>query len=194
MSSSLRIIVADDEPLLVEELSFFLDKLGHQVVGTASSGKELVDLCAQLQPDLVVTDIKMPELDGLEAAKLVRGSSHPVPFVVVTAYPDKEFLHRAADQHVMAYLVKPIREEDLRATIYLAMQRFHELQFLLRETNDLKRSLEERKLVERAKGILMKRATLSEADAFRRLQELASTKHQKMAEIAKTVIAADEFF
>lgn len=193
MNKPLRIIVADDEQLLVEELSAYLTDLGHEVIATVATGKELVDKARKLKPTLVVTDIKMPDMDGLDAVKRI-GDERPTPVVIISAFHDDDYIRRANEQCVLAYLVKPIDENSLKTSIAIANRRFQEFQALLVENNDVKQSLENRKRIERAKGILMKRSNLSESDAFGRLQELASTKHQKMVQIAASIIEADEAF
>jgi response regulator NasT len=165
--------------------------LGHEVVAIASTGRELVNACESHEVDLVITDIRMPEMDGLEAATRLR-SANPVPVIIVSAYYDADLIQRALDDHVLAYLVKPIKRADLEAAIALVVRRFREFQALQRQTDDLRKALEDRKLVERAKGILMRRAGLDEESAFRRLQKLSSDKNQKMVEIARTIILAEE--
>lgn len=135
----------------------------------------------------------MSDMDGLEAIQKI-GTDGPVPVIIASAYHDPDYIERALQAHVLAYLVKPIVEADLKISIALAMQRFQEFQALLQETDDLRQALNDRKIIERAKGILMKRAELSEADAFRRLQDLASTKNQKMVQIANTIVTAEDAF
>jgi two-component system, response regulator PdtaR len=193
MNSSLRIIVADDEPDVLEHFKECLMALGHQVVAAVGTGAELVEQCNALHPDLVVTDIKMPQLDGIEAATRIR-QNYPVPVILVSAYHDPELIERALADHVLAYLVKPIRKDDLEPAIALAMRRFKEFQALHQQAEDLRQALEDRKVVERAKGVLMKRAQLDEPAAFARLQKLASEKNRKMVEIARMIITAEEAF
>lgn len=193
MSESLRIAVAEDEPELLADLEESLVEFGHEVVATAANGAELVERCRETLPDLVITDIKMPDMDGLEAAEQIR-KSRPTPIVLISAYHDREFVDRALKEHVLAYLVKPVNDHSLKASITLAMQRFKEFQALQQQTADLHEALESRKLVERAKGILMQRAGLSEPDAFKRLQLLSSQKNKKMAEIARTIVEAEQAF
>ncbi len=135
----------------------------------------------------------MPDLDGLEAIKRI-GQQRPIPVVIISAHHDPEFIQRALDSHVLAYLVKPIDDANLKTSISLAIWRFKEFQALHQQAADLRQALEDRKIVERAKGILMKRADLDEQAAFGRLQELASNKHIKMIEIAKMLVTADEAF
>ena len=144
--------MADDEPLLVEEISAYLQDAGHEVVGTASTGKELVDRCDELQPGLVVTDIKMPDMDGLEAAEKIC-TKQPIPVVIVSAYHDEDFIKRATEQCIMSYLVKPINEGSLKASLALAIRRFQEFEALHAENSNLRQTLEDRKIIERAKGV-----------------------------------------
>ena len=193
MTQPLRIVVADDEPDMRDYFAKMLPLLGHKVVGIAANGEELVVLCRSVQPDLVVTDIKMPDMDGIDAASRVY-EERPVPVILVSAYHEPELIHRAEADHIMGYLVKPIKQADLGPVIALTMRRFEQFQELHKEAANLRQALEDRKVIERAKGILMKRAGLDEQDAFRRLQKLASDKNLKLVEIARTVVTADEAF
>jgi response regulator NasT len=191
MTRSLKIAVADDELDMRDYFQQILPLLGHQVVGAAQTGRELVDLCAATQPDLVITDIKMPDMDGIDAsARIYRNA--PVPVILVSAYHDPDFIHRAEEDHILAYLVKPIKQADLEPAIGIALRRFEQFQALRKETLDLKQALEDRKVIEKAKGILMKKAGLDEHDAFRRLQRLASDKNRKLVDIAQTILTAEE--
>ena len=190
---SLRIAIADDEPEVLENLKEMLADLGHEVVAAVGSGRELLNSVQEFSPELVITDIKMPDMTGLDAAEEIR-KMHPLPVVIVSAYHDQEFIDRALEEHVLAYLIKPLQEETLKASITLAAQRFKEFQALQKQAADLQQAIEDRKFIERAKGILMKRAGLIEADAFRRLQVLSSQKNQKMIEIARTIVEADAAF
>ncbi|RPI91246.1 MAG: response regulator [Planctomycetaceae bacterium] len=191
MNPTLKIAVADDEIDMREYLQKILPVLGHMVVSTAATGKELLDNCHRHPPDLVITDIKMPEMDGIEAAVELY-KIHPVPVILVSAYHDRELIERAEADHVMAYLVKPIKQADLEPAIALAMHRFSQFQALRKETIDLRQALADRKVIERAKGILMTRANLNEPDSFRRLQKLASEKNKKLVEIATMIVTAEE--
>jgi response regulator NasT len=191
MTRSLKIAVADDELDMRDYFRQFLPLLGHTVVGAAQTGRELLDLCAATSPDLVITDIKMPDMDGIDAAiQLYRQA--PVPVILVSAYHDHEFIQRAEADHILAYLVKPIKQADLEPTIAIAIRRFEQFQALQKETANLKQALEDRKVIEKAKGILMKKAGLDEHDAFRRLQKLASDKNRKLIEIAHIILTAEE--
>ena len=191
MSESLRIVAADDEVNMRDFYRTILTRQGHQVIGIAENGRELVELCREHRPDLVVTDIRMPELDGLDAVREISRES-PVPAIVVSAYHDEEFLERARAESILAYLVKPIRATDLEPAIVLARQRFREFQALQQQAEDLRQTLEDRKLIERAKGVLMNRAGLSEQDSFRRLQRLSNDRNVKLVEIARSIVTAEE--
>ena len=191
MTESLRIAIAEDEDELLIDLEETLREFGHEVVAKAKNGNDLVARCRETRPDLVITDIKMPDMDGLEAAEQIR-KENPIPFVIISAYHAPEFVERALKEHVLAYLVKPLNEKSLKASITLSMQRFKEFQALQQQALDLRQALEDRKTVERAKGILMERAGLSERDAFRRLQLLSSRKNRKMIELARTIVEAED--
>ncbi len=143
------------------------------------------------QPDLVITDIKMPDMDGIDAAAQIYRKA-AIPVILVSAYHDAEFIRRAEADHIMAYLVKPIKQSDLEPAIGIAMRRFEQFQALHKETSDLKQALEDRKVIEKAKGLLMKKTGLDEHDAFRRLQKLASEKNRRLIEIAQSILTAEE--
>ena len=193
MTRSLRVAVADDEPDMQEYLRDTLTRLGYEVVCVVGDGKALARECRALRPDLVITDVKMPGLDGLEAAAEICRDG-PVPIVVVSAYHDEEVVERAAANHVLAYLVKPIRESNLVPAITIALRRFAEFQALHAEAADLRQALEDRKLIERAKGILMREAGVDEETAFRRLQKLASGKNRKLVDMARMIVETAEAF
>jgi response regulator NasT len=191
MNRSLRIAVADDEPVMCEYLEKTLPLLGHHVVGIARNGRELVRLCQQTQPDLIITDIKMPELDGIEASRQA-GAPRPAPVILVSAYHDPELIERAGQEHVQAYLVKPIKQADLETAISLAMLRYEQFRTLFKEAADLRQALEDRKIIERAKGVLMEKAGLTEQQAFQRLQKLASVKNLRLVQLAGMIVTANE--
>jgi len=188
---SLRIAVADDELDMREYFGETLPLLGHQVVTLASTGRELIDLCANASAELVITDIRMPDMDGIEAAGYLY-QSRPIPVILVSAYHDDELIARAEAEHISAYLIKPVKQADLETAISIAMRRFEQFQSLSAEAASLRQALEDRKLIERAKGILMKRAGLDEPLAFTRMQRLASEKNYKLVEIAKIILTAEE--
>jgi response regulator NasT len=192
-SGSYRIAVADDERDMRQFFQELLGALGHQVVAVAETGKQLLEQCRTSRPDLVITDIKMPDMDGLQALEQIE-KEQPVPAILVTAHHDAEYLVRAGINHVMAYLIKPVKPVDLQAAISLAMMRFEHFQALTREAATLRQALEDRKVIERAKGTVMKRVRVDEGDAFRRLQKLASDMNCKLIEIAHRVIQSEEVF
>lgn len=193
MTTSLRIAVADDEPDMRDYFQDMLPRLGHTVVAVAKSGRELVEQSRIVQPDLVITDIKMPDLDGIEAAVEIY-RDRPTPVILVSAHHDSGLIERAEMDHIMGYLVKPIKQSDLAPAIAIAVSRFAQFQTMRQEASDLRQALADRKTIERAKGILMKNANLDEATAFRRLQKLASDKNRKLAEIASMILTAQEAF
>src|SRR5262249_55214881 len=137
--------------------------------------------------------IKMPDMDGIEAAQAIN-QGRPIPVILVSAHHDTDLLNRAKLENVMSYLVKPIKEPDLQSAITLAMLRFQHFQALAKEARDLRQALEDRKLIERAKGIVMRRVRVDEDEAFRRLQRLASNHNQRLVEVAQRVLAAEEVF
>ncbi len=193
MSRTLRIAVADDEPRMRDYYNDVLPLLGHQVICAAQSGQELVRFCRGTRPDLIVSDIKMPDLDGIDAVAEI-GRTEPIPAILVSAYHDPDLIERTRGEQVLAYLVKPIKQADLEVAIALAMQRFEEFQALRKETGELRQALTDRKQIERAKGILMKRAGLDEEGAFRRLQKLARDHNQKLIDAALHILRAEEAF
>ena len=193
MNTPLRIVVADDEPDMREYFQRILPRLGHKVVAACQNGTELVEQVRGQRPDLVITDIKMPDMDGIDAAAILY-RENPVPVILVSAHHEPELIARAEADHILGYLVKPIKQADLEPVISLAMRRFEQFQALQKEAADLRQALEDRKLIERAKGILMKKVGLDEPEAFRRLQKLASDRNLKLVEAARIVLAADEVF
>ncbi|QGJ71952.1 Response regulator receiver [Planctomycetales bacterium 10988] len=191
MKKSLRILIADDKPRMLDYLQVMLPPLGHQVVATATDGKQLIEQAQRHHPDLILTDIWMPEIDGLDAvAQICR--QEPVPVIVISAHSDSESIQRASSEYIFGYLVKPVKKKDLEPAISVAMLRFEQFQSLRKEARDLWQALSDRKLIERAKGILMKRSQLDEETAFRRLQQMARDKNEKLASIAKTLVAAED--
>jgi two-component system, response regulator PdtaR len=188
---SLRVVVAEDEADMRDYYNLALPRLGHKVVGLCRDGHELIETCRTTQPDLVIADIAMPGIDGIAAAEAV-ASERAVPVILVSAHADADLIQRAQQDCVMAYLVKPITEPDLTTSITIAMMRFEQFRTLARETENLKQALADRKVIERAKGILMQTCDLNEAEAFRRLQKLSWDRNRKMADLARTIIEAAE--
>lgn len=187
---ALNILIADDEQDMRDWFEKILPLLGHKV-HAVTNGRQLVAAAREFRPDLVITDIKMPDMDGIAAAEQLY-RDYPIPVILVSAYHEAELIERAEADHVMAYLVKPITKADLEPAIGLAMRRFDQFQQLQREANDLRQALADRKVIERAKGIIMKRASLDEPEAFRRLQKLASEKNKKLIELATMIVTTEE--
>jgi AmiR/NasT family two-component response regulator len=191
----LRIAVADDERDMRDYFARILPVLGHEVVAVAAHGRQLVEACAATDPDLVITDIKMgdgPEaIDGIEAAGRIF-ARRAVPVILVSAFHDPELVERAEQDHALAYLVKPIKQADLETAIALSMRRFAQFRALEQEATDLRQTLEDRKLIERAKGLLMRKMGLNEHEAFRRLQKISRERNMKLREIAQTMILSEE--
>jgi response regulator NasT len=185
--SGLRIVIADDEAVIRLGLRAMLEDQGYRVVGEAADGKRALDLVGKLEPDLVFLDIKMPGVDGLQAARRLL-ADRAVPVIILTAYADRAFIDQAKEAGALAYLVKPVRESDLAPAVEMAMGRFREIQALREEIGSLEETLETRKLVERAKGMLMRREGLDEAAAFARLQKQARDTRKTMKEVAQGIL------
>ena len=183
-----RILVAEDEALIRLDLAEMLGEAGYDVVGQASNGEQAVEMARELEPDLVIMDVKMPVMDGITAAEEI-GAAKICPVVMLTAFSQTELVERARDAGVMAYIVKPFTAADLSPAIDIARSRWTEMKALESEIADLGERLETRKQVDRAKGILMKKLKISEADAFRWIQKTAMDRRLGMKEVADAVIS-----
>ncbi|MEU3646742.1 response regulator receiver and ANTAR domain protein [Lentzea waywayandensis] len=182
-----RVLVAEDEALIRLDLVEMLREEGYDVAGEAADGEEAIKLATELNPDLVILDVKMPKVDGIEAAQHIAGN-RIAPVVILTAFSQRDLVERARDAGAMAYLVKPFAKRDLVPAIELAMSRFNELAALEQEVAGLTERLETRKVVERAKGILMTKQGLSEPEAFRWVQRTAMDRRTTMKAVAEAVI------
>lgn len=186
-----RILIAEDNDLVSLTLEEQLKGLGYEVVGIARSGTEAINLARRLSPDLIIMDIRMPEMEGTEAAARIR-DQQAVPIIMLTAYADKDTIRKAEAAGALAYLVKPVNENELPPAINIALARFKEMQSLRSENLELQEALEARKVIERAKGILMQRLGLNEREAYERLRQRARDKRAKMKDIAQAIIEAEE--
>jgi response regulator NasT len=193
MSRLLKIAVADDEPRMLDFYRETLPQLGYEVVCAAQAGRELVEQARATRPDLIITDIKMPDMDGIDAARQIC-QDEVIPVILVSAFSDPELIERAGSNYVMAYLIKPIKPKDLEPAIGIVRRRFEEFQALRKETDNLRQAIQDRKLIERAKGIMMKRTGQDEASAFRRLQKLARDTNRKLVEVAQMILTVEEVY
>jgi two-component system, response regulator PdtaR len=187
-SAALRILVAEDETIIRLDLKETLERAGHEVCAEARDGEEAVELARTEKPDLAVLDVKMPRLDGIEAARRIL-AERPIPIVMLTAYGQDELVARAVEAGVFGYLVKPFRETDLLPAMQTARARHAELEALREEAESLAEALATRKVVERAKGLLMEREGLSEQDAFTRLQRASQVSGRPMRVVADALLA-----
>ena len=190
MKPSLRVVVAEDEALIRLDLVEMLTEAGYEVVGQAGDGEAAISITEKERPDLVVMDVKMPKLDGISAAERI-ANQRIAPVVILTAFSQRDLVERARDAGAMAYLTKPFTIEDLMPAIELAVSRFQEIKQLDAEVTDLQEQLKARKLIEKAKGILMKNLKISEPEAFKWMQKTAMDKRRSMTDVAQLVM--DEF-
>ncbi|HEY0607671.1 MAG TPA: response regulator [Herpetosiphonaceae bacterium] len=185
-----RVLIAEDNELVSLTLEEQLTNLGYTVVGVARTGNEAVRLCAQLTPDIVIMDMQMPELGGDAAAQQI-AKQHPTPVIMLTAYSDSEHIRKAESSGALGYLVKPINPEELPPAIDVAIARFREMQKLRDQVDTLQETLESRKVIERAKGILMQRRQLSEDEAYELMRQRARDRHCKVKDIAQAIVEAE---
>jgi AmiR/NasT family two-component response regulator len=182
-----RVLIAEDEALIRLDLKEMLEEEGYDVVGEAGDGETAVSLAEQLRPDLVILDVKMPVMDGIAAAERIAGA-RVAPVVILTAFSQRDLVERARAAGAMAYLVKPFQKKDLLPTIEMAASRFAEIVALETEVSDLNERLETRKLVERAKGVLMEKQGMTEPEAFRWIQRTAMDRRTSMKMVASAVL------
>jgi len=186
-----RVIIADDESLIRMDLREMLTNLGYLVVGEVADGRSAVNQARELRPDIVIMDIKMPDMDGIEAAQILT-EERIAPVVLLSAYSQRDLVQRAQEAGVVAYLIKPYREEELAPSIEVALARFREFKELEAQVSDLEVALETRKLVDRAKGILMDKQGLTEAEAFRKIQKMSMDNRKPMKDVAEAIILAHQ--
>ncbi|KPL91290.1 MULTISPECIES: ANTAR domain-containing response regulator [Herpetosiphon] len=188
--ATIRILLAEDNELVALTMEEYLTDLGYQVVGVARTGTQALELARQLDPDMAILDVKLPELEGTEVAARLY-AERPMPIVMVTAFTDRDTIRKAERAGALGYLVKPVTMEALTPAIDIALARFAEIRALRQEVDALHESLEARKLIERAKGILMQRLNISEHDAYERLRHRAREKRVKLKDVAQTIIDAE---
>jgi len=184
----LRILIAEDESLTRAILRTRLEKLGHQIVAEAENGLQALEAARATKPDAILMDIRMPVMDGIEAARQII-AEHPCALLFLTAYNDEDLVQQASETGALAYLMKPFRKEELAPALEIAMRRFRQLQDQNQRIACLKEALETRKIIERAKGILMDQHGMTEQDAFRYIHFKARSQNKKMREIAEGILA-----
>ncbi|NLY47268.1 MAG: response regulator [Tissierella sp.] len=187
-----RIVIIDDEPITRLDIKEILEDANYEVVGEASDGFEAISVCSNVLPDLVIMDIKMPLLDGLSAAKKIVEDGTTSGIILLTAYNDNEYIDKAKAFGALGYLVKPLDERSLIPMVELAISKGKETDNLKRELERLSKELEERKIIERAKGALMERESLSENDAYKKLRDISMQRRIPLVEVAKLMVLANE--
>ncbi len=185
---TIRVVIAEDEAIIRLDLRETLEEEGYDVVGECGRGEQAVELVRELRPDLAILDIKMPGMDGLEAARII-GSEKICGVLMLTAFSQREVVEEARDAGALAYLVKPYQKSDLIPAIEVAIGRFRELQHLTGEVDSLGEQLESRKLVDRAKGILIDECGLREGEAFTFIQRTAMSERSRMRDVAERILA-----
>jgi len=185
----LKAVIAEDEQLTRTIIRARLEKLGHVVVAEAGDGVQAVEAARTHKPDVIIMDIKMPVMDGIEAARTILSES-PCAILFLSSFNEQELVEQATETGALAYLMKPFRKEDLAPALEMAVRRFRQIRSQQREIDDLKETLETRKIIERAKGILMDRHHMSEEEAFKRIHFQARNQNKKMREIAQSIITA----
>jgi|SRR5688572_16854943 len=192
-TGTLQIAIADDDQDVREFLERFVPVIGHAVHSVAANGRELVEHCRRAPPDLILADVKMPDMSGLEAVEAIARFA-TVPTILLTGHAVPAWLEKAKELGVMAYLVKPVTEHDLAPAIALARRHFEEMQALRKESAELKQALEDRKIIERAKGAVTRRVGVNENEAYRRMRKVASNANRKIVDVAREILAAEETF
>ena len=191
--TGLKIVVAEDEYLILMGIKSNLESLGHEVIGEATNGHELIKIALEKKPDLIIADINLPVINGLEALKKINEKLF-IPSIIVSGYDDEKLINEAKEIGVLGYLIKPVDESDLKASIEIAVSRFEDIKKLKEELDETKEALESRKTIERAKGIVMERLQLKEDEAMRFLQKKSRNSNKKLVEVANEIIEADKAF
>lgn len=191
MGKKIQVLIAEDDYLVLMSLRLSLENLGYEVVAEATDGLQAVEQALQKKPDLILMDINMPYLDGIEALKKIN-EKYVAPSIIITGYSESKLVKRALEAGVFGYLVKPVDARELAPAIDVALKRFEEFTKLSEDLKDTKAALEARKYIEKAKGILMDTLHISEAEAMQYLQKKSRTKNKKIVAIAKEIIKADQ--
>lgn len=183
-----RILIVEDESIIRLDLSSIFTENGYEVVGEAGDGEKAIELAFSLVPDLIIMDIKMPKLDGLKASKII-SKKIDVPIILLTAYSQKEFVEQSKYANVVAYLVKPISEVDLIPAVEVALHQAEKIKKIRDSVTSAQNELEKRKLVEKAKGLLMEKEGLTENEAYQKIRKTSMDNHQSMTMTAKVIIS-----
>lgn len=193
MGNALKIVLAEDEELVLRTLRRYVEALGHNVVAEVATGEDLIQKVAECRPDMVILDIKLQGMDGLAATEAFT-RSHRLPVIVISACEDESTIQRASACPVQAYLAKPLRQSELAAAVSVAYERFRDMQTLYNEARVARRRLADRAVVERAKGVLMRRGTIDEATAYHTLRSMARNSGQELGQVARHMLLAEEAF
>ena len=183
----MRVLIVDDESLIRMDLRDIIESYGHEVVAEGTNGVEAIQLCKQHKPDIILMDVKMPELDGIEAARQI-GFHHEAPVVLLTSYSQQDLIDKARDSGVYGYLIKPVREEQLVPTLEMALGRYKSDAQLREKMAELEQSLEDRKIIQKGTGILMELYSISEEEAYNRIRALSMKKRDSIVNICKALI------
>jgi AmiR/NasT family two-component response regulator len=183
-----RIVVADDEPITRMDLCEMLQENGYQVVGEASDGFDAVEMCRKHKPDLVLMDVKMPLLDGIKAAKLIVNDELALSVILLSAYSGNEFIEQAKESGVMGYLIKPVDERTLLTSIEIAISKAEEIKKIRQDYDKIKESLDSRKTIDKAKGVIMKKYGMNEDEAYNYIRKLSMDKRCAMKQIAEIIM------
>ena len=189
---SLRILVVDDEAVVAEGLRSSVEALGHEVVGVAADGHEAVSMAFEARPQIIIMDIRLPKMDGIDTAARINRDM-PAPIILITGQPDNSFTRRAMEAGVYSYLIKPVDESDLGPAIDIAYSTHLKMTDLEHTVTNLSEEIAARKIIERAKGILMKKFGLDEPEAMRRLQQESRRRRKKMVDVARSLVEAEAF-
>lgn len=185
-----RVVIVDDEVLIRMYIREILENNGYEVIGEAEDGLDAINVCREQKPDFVIMDISMPVLSGLEAAKVINEEKLAGFIIILTAYRDKDIAKRAVDADIMGYIVKPVDEDALLPAIDVAVHKYEQIKKMEKEYGKTKEALDDRKFVDRAKGLLMEKRKMTEKEAYGYIRKLAMDKGNSMVEISKTLLKA----